>query len=155
MQAQGLAQHVVGEPDAQKTRTASGPLVSYNIQSAVGAKYCLILHHEVTQEGTDNRHLEPMAKAAKEELQQSELCVTADSGYFNGAQFQACEDASIKAFVPPNRAINTTGGDEQYFDRSEFSYDSDNGQYESSAGNPLTLKQRSKDDRIYQAAIND
>ena len=155
MQAQGLVQHIVGEPDAQKMRTASGPLVTYNIQSAVDAKHCLILHHEVTQEGTDNRQLEPMAKAAKEQLKQSELCVTADAGYSNGAQFQACEDAGITAFVPPNRAINTTGGDEQYFDRTEFSYDSGSDQYQCPAGNRLTLKQLSKGDRIYQAAIND
>jgi len=155
MQAQGLVQHIVGEPDAQKMRTASGPLVTYNIQSAVDAKHCLILHHEVTQEGTDNRQLEPMAKAAKEQLKQSELCVTADAGYSNGAQFQACEDAGITAFVPPNRAINTTGGDEQYFDRTEFSYDSGSDQYQCPAGNRLTLKQLSKGDRIYQAAISD
>ncbi|SCY84310.1 Transposase DDE domain-containing protein [Pseudomonas sp. NFACC37-1] len=155
MQAQGLVQHVVGESDAQKMRTASGPLVAYNIQSAVDAKHCLILHHEVTQEGTDNRQLEPMAKAAKEKLDQSELCVTADAGYSNGAQFQACEDAAITAFVPPNRAINTTGGDEQYFDRTEFNYDSNTDQYQCPAGNRLTLKQLSKGDRIYQAAISD
>lgn len=155
MQAQGLVQHVVGESDAQKMRTASGLLVAYNIQSAVDAKHCLILHHEVTQEGTDNRQLEPMAKAAKEKLDQSELCVTADAGYSNGAQFQACEDAAITAFVPPNRAINTTGGDEQYFDRTEFNYDSNTDQYQCPAGNRLTLKQLSKGDRIYQAAISD
>jgi transposase len=155
MEAQGLVQHVVGEPEAQKMRTASGPLVAYNIQSAVDAKHCLILHHEVTQEGTDNRQLDPMAKAAKEELHQSELCVTADAGYSNGAQFQSCEDAGITAFVPPNRSINTTGGDEQYFDRTEFIYDTDNDQYQCPAGNQLTLKQLSKGDRIYQAAISD
>ena len=104
MQAQGLAQHVVGESDAQKMRTASVPLMAYNIQSVVDAKHCLILHHEVTQESTDNRQLEPMAKAAKDEPQQSKLCVPADAGYSNGAQFQACEDAAITAFVPPNRS---------------------------------------------------
>ncbi|MEB0048872.1 IS5/IS1182 family transposase, partial [Pseudomonas sp. Dout3] len=97
-----------------------------------------------TQEGTDNRQLDPMAKAAKEELHQSERCVTADAGYSNGAQFQSCEDAGITAFVPPNRSINTTGGDEQYFDRTELIYDTDNDQYQCPAGNQLTLKQLSK-----------
>ncbi|SEC79081.1 Transposase [Pseudomonas frederiksbergensis] len=155
MQAQGLTQHVVGESDAQKMRTASVPLVAYNVQSVVDAKHCLILHHEVTQEGTDNRQLEPMAKAAKDELQQTKLCVTADAGYSNGAQFQACEDAAITAFVPPNRANNPTSGEEQYFDRTDFSYDKDTDQYQCPAGKPLTLKQLNKGDRIYQAAISD
>lgn len=104
--------------------------MAHNIQSVVDVKHCLILHHEVTQEGTDNHHLKPIVKAAKAELQQSGLCVTADAGYSNGAQFQACEDASITVFVPPNRAINTAGGDTQYFDRAEFSYDPDNDRYQ-------------------------
>lgn len=96
-----------------------------------------------------------MAKAAKAELQQSELCVTADAGYSNGAQFQACQDARITAFVPPNRAVNTTGVEEQYFDRTDFNYDKDNDQYQYPAGKQLTLKKLSKGDRIYQASISD
>lgn len=80
-----------------------------------------------------------MAKAAKDELQQTKLCVTADAGYSNGAQFQACEDAAITAFVPPNRANNPTSGEEQYFDRTDFSYDKDTDQYQCPAGKPQVL----------------
>jgi len=39
----------------------------------------------------DAQQLEPMVKAAKEQLQQSELSVTADAGYSSGKQFQAFE----------------------------------------------------------------
>ncbi|WP_163007295.1 transposase, partial [Pseudomonas viridiflava] len=91
------------ESDARMMRTAKGPRVAYNVQTVVDAEHCLILHHEVTQEGDDRKQLEPMAKAAKAELQQDELTVTADAGYSNGKQFQASEDASIAAYVPPNR----------------------------------------------------
>ncbi len=34
-------------------------------ESAVDAKHRLIVHHEVTQEGTDNRQLEPMAASSR------------------------------------------------------------------------------------------
>lgn len=155
LQAQGLTQHVVGEPDAQKMRGPLIPLVAYNVQSAVDEKHCLIVHHEVTQEGADNRQLEPMAKAVKDELQQSKLCVTADAGYSNGAQFQACEDAAITAFVPPNRAANATSGGEQYFDRKDFSYNNETDQYQCPAGKLLKLKQVNKNGRIYRAATGD
>ncbi|MNC58567.1 hypothetical protein D3C75_1083040 [compost metagenome] len=46
-----------------------------------------------------------------------------------------------------NRAYIALGGD-----RTEFSYDSHSDQYQCLAGNPLTLKQLSKGERIYQAA---
>ncbi len=100
MEAQGLVKHIVGESEAQKMRTPSGKLMAYNIQSAVDAEHCLILHHEMTQDGADRHQLEAMAKAAKAELQQPQLSVTVDAGYSNSEQFQACEDAGITAFVP-------------------------------------------------------
>jgi transposase len=44
----------------------------------------MIMRHEVTQDSDDRKQLEPMAKAAKEQLSQDELTVTADAGYSNG-----------------------------------------------------------------------
>jgi hypothetical protein len=109
MEVQQLEQFVIGEADVRMMRTHLGPWVAYNIQGAVDAEHCLILNHEVTQDGADNKQLEPMAKAAKVLLEQDELSVTADAGYSNGEQFQACEDADITAYVPPSRAINNQG----------------------------------------------
>ncbi|MHC8303686.1 IS1182 family transposase [Pseudomonas sp. PB3P13] len=155
MQAQGLVQHVVGESDAQKMRTPSGSRISYNVQSAVDAKHCLIVHHEVTQEGTDNRQLEPMAKATQEALEQAKLSVIADAGYSNGSQFQACEDAGITPYVPPNRAVNTKGDEEQNFDRTLFHYHEESDNYQCPNGKILTLKALNKGDRVYHAAVDD
>jgi transposase len=155
MQAQDLTQHVVGEPDAQKMRGPYVALVAYNVQSAVDAKHCLIVHHEVTQDGSDNRQLEPMAKAVKDELEQSTLCVAADAGYSNGAQFQACEDAAITAFVPPNRSTNAASDGEQYFDRKDFSYNKDTDQYQCPAGKLLNPKYLNNSGRVYKASIRD
>lgn len=155
MEAQGLVQHIVGESDAQKMRTPSGKFVAYNIQSAVDAEHCLILHHEVTQDGADRQQLEPMAKAAKAELNQSQLSVTADAGYSNGEQFQACEDAGITAFVPPNRSVNNQGDGTEFFDRTDFKYEEQRDAYQCPGGKLLTLKQMNKGNRIYQATIAD
>ena len=114
MEAQDLEQFVVGEADAKMMRTHLGPRVAYNVQTAVDSEHCLILHHAVTDAGTDNQQLEPMATAAKAILGQEALNVTADAGYSNGEHFQACEDAQITAYVPPNRAINTQGDGQQF-----------------------------------------
>lgn len=155
MEAQGLVQHIVGESDAQKMRTPSGKFVAYNIQSAVDAEHCLILHHEVTQDGADRQQLEPMAKAAKAELNQSQLSVTADAGYSNGEQFQTCENAGITAFVPPNRSVNNQGDGAEFFDRTDFKYEEQRDAYQCPGGKLLTLKQMNKGNRIYQATIAD
>lgn len=136
-------------------RTHKGPRVAYNVQTAVDAEHCLILHHEVTQDSDDRKQLEPMAKAAKEQLQQDELTVTADAGYSNGKQFQACEDENITVYVPPNRSSNSCGKEQAFFDRTVFTYDVAQDRYQCPAGKWLTLKQTSKGDRIYQAAVSD
>ncbi|WP_247258314.1 IS1182 family transposase [Pseudomonas moorei] len=153
MNSMGLEQFNTHESDARMMRTPKGPRVAYNVQTAVDAAHYLILHHEVTQDGDDRKQLEPMAKAAKEHLQQDALSVTADAGYSNGQQFQACEEAAITVYVPPNRSVNPGG--EELFDRKDFTYEAEHDRYQCPAGKWLTLKQRNKGDRIYQADVSD
>lgn len=148
---QGLTQYVAGEPEARMMKTQNGPRIAYNVQTAVDAEHGLILHHEVTTDAADNLQLEPMARAARDLLQQESLQVTADAGYSNGEQFDACEQASITAFVPPNRAVNNKG-EGQYFPREKFRYDAAQDCYHCPAGERLPLKQLNKGLRIYAAA---
>lgn len=155
MNSMGIEQFNTGESDARMMRTPKGPRVAYNVQTAVDAEHCLILHHDVTQDGNDTQQLEPMAKAAKEQLQQSELSVTADASYSNGKQFQACEEAGITAYIPPNRAVNPRSKEKELFERKDFTYDAQQDQYQCPAGKLLTLKQLNKGERIYHAAISD
>lgn len=153
MNALGAEQLNTHESDARMMRTPKGARVAYNVQTAVDAEHCLILHHEVTQDSDDRKQLEPMAKAAKEQLQQEQLTVTADAGYSNGKQFQACEDASITAHVPLQRSLNPTN--QEFYARDDFAYDAKQDRYQCPAGKWLTLKQLNKGDRIYQAAVSD
>jgi len=155
MQVMGIEQFITTESDARMMRAPQGMCVAYNVQTAVDDKHCLILHHEVTQEATDNRQLEPMAKAAKEHLDQNELTVTADAGYSSGEQFQACEEVGITAYVPPNRSRNPHKATEDVFERDDFKYDAQTDTFSCPAGKLLTLKQLNKGERIYQAAISD
>jgi len=53
--------------------------------------------------------------------------------------------------VPENRGINNKGGDTPLFDRSAFTYDAENDQYQCPAGQWLPLKQVSGLQRIYAA----
>ena len=70
LEDEGRSTLVEGEEDARPMgmgRGAKPP--SYNVQTAVDADTGLILHHEVTDEATDNRMLHPMAEATKQVLE--------------------------------------------------------------------------------------
>jgi transposase len=152
----GETQHVMGEPEARLMRTAHGHAVSYNVQSAVDAQHGLIVHHEVTHDGTDNAQLEPTAKAAQQVLGRDTLTVVADAGYSNGTQFVACEEAGITPYVPPNRAPQRKPGGELYT-VEDFSYQADTDTYRCPAGKVLMLKQlnRAQLSRVYVARVDD
>lgn len=151
-----VTQHVMGESEARLMRTAHGPEIAYNVQSAVDARHGLIVHHEVTSEGTDNQQLEPVAKVAQEVLGAETLAVVADAGYFNQSQFAACEEAGITPYVALNPGLNTQGeGD--FYPAAAFGYDSRSDSYRCPAGKVLQLKQihRANNVRIYAAQKDD
>lgn len=141
----GRSTLVEGEEDARPMgmgRGAKPP--SYNVQTAVDAETGLILHHEVTDEATDNRMLHPVAEATKHVLEQDALTVVADAGYSNGAQASACEADGITPCVPANRAINNQG-DGTLFDRSAFVYDAGSDSFRCPAGRQLVRRQLHRD----------
>lgn len=145
LEAEGRSMLVEGEEDARPMgmgRGAKPP--SYNVQTAVDADTGLILHHEVTDEATDNRMLRPMAEATKQLLERDALTVVADAGYSNGAQASACEADGITPCVPANRAINNHG-DGTLFDRSAFVYDAGSDSFRCPAGRRLVRKQLHRD----------
>lgn len=152
----GESQHVVGEDDARLMRTAHGQQIAYNVQSAVDAQHGLIVHHEVTQAGTDNAQLEPTAKAAKAVLETDTLTVVADAGYFNQTQFAACEAAGITPYVALNPGVNNQG-DGSFYPVAAFQYDSASDSYRCPAGKWLRFKQidRAQHARIYAAQKDD
>lgn len=155
MEALEIEQFVSTESDAQMMRAPQGMAVAYNVQTAVDAEHCLIVHYEVTQDHDDRKQLEPMSKAAKEVLQQSELTVVADAGYSYGKQLQACDDAGITVYVPVNRTVNTRGGEVKFFDRTRFNYDAEKDHYRCPNGNFVTLREKTNGLRVYNAKASD
>jgi transposase len=146
-------QHVKGEPEAKLMRTAQGNhKVSYNVQIAVDAQHHLITHESVTNEGNDHTQLEPMAKAAQEILQAEALTVLADTGYNNGKQAQACEQAGITPIVPASARINPNGVD--LYTAEQFHYDAEGDCYRCPAGQSLVLKRTDQRDQAYHYSTN-
>jgi transposase len=157
LDAEDRATVVDGEEDARPMGYAPGPKPPcYNVQTAVDAESGLIVHHEVTNEPTDNRLLHPMAQAAKQAIQADKITVVADAGYSNGSDAAACEADGITPCAPANRAINNKG-DGTLFDRSLFTYDPQSDSFQCPTGRKLVRKQLHRESAsvIYAAAAAD
>lgn len=135
----GEKQHVVGEPDARLMSSGHGQAVAYNVQSAVDAKHGLVVHHEVSNVGSDRGQLEAAAKAAQEALGGGQVKAVADSGYSNGTQFAACEQSGITPYVAPVRSLDGAQKRDLY-SLEKFRYDAQSDRYRCPAGKVLMLK---------------
>jgi len=121
MDEQGLSQVCETEAEVKRMRSGrEGVIAGYNVQSAVDDETGLIVHHEVTNESTDNRQLAPMTKAVQAVLDRQTLRVLADAGYSNGEQLAELDSMGVEAVVPPNRARNNQGN---YYQKHDFTYD--------------------------------
>jgi hypothetical protein len=126
------------DPDARAMNHRGAGLVGYNVQAAVDAQHHLIVTHEVTNVGSDRRHLARLAGQAKQTLQRDTLEVVADRGDYNGDEIRACEQANITAYLPkPGTSGNKAKG---LFDRSQFHYHADADEYECPAGERLIYR---------------
>ena len=85
------------DPDCRSMATSGrgSGVVGYNVQIAVDTEHHLIVHHEVTNVGSDRSQLASTAAAAKEVLGVEKLEAVADRGYFNGEEIKACDDAGF------------------------------------------------------------
>jgi len=122
------------DPDARSMATSGRGtgMVGYNVQTAVDAKHHMIVAHEVTNVGHDREQLSPMAHQTRDAIDEEELTVLADRGYYKGEQILNCEQAGIKTLVPkPQTSNNKSAG---LFDKADFRYIPSKDEYQCPAG---------------------
>jgi len=126
------------DADARSMNARGTGIVGYNVQAAVDTKHHLIVAHEVTNVGSDRRHLTAMAIKAGEAMGGKDLRVVADRGYYRAEELAACEAAGITAYVPKS----TTSGNKAkgQFDRSDFRYVAQDDEYDCPAGERLIYR---------------
>ena len=148
MDDKGSNQYCTTEPDAKLMRSGrDGMVLGYNVQTAVDVDNGLIVHHEVIDEGSDNRQLQPMAEGAKAVLEAQLLSVVADAGYSNGEQQSRCEEQGISVVVPSNRAINNQS--DGCFQKSDFKYDKSADCFTCPAGQELAYKTHNTKNKMH------
>jgi hypothetical protein len=118
---------VLAHPDSRLMKKGGmGSQVGYNVQTAVDTKHKLIVAH---------------AKLAQCALQQDEITVLADRGYYKGEAIHACYRAGIKVLVPKSfTSGNKAAG---LFDKQDFRYDALTDQYRCPAGEVLPRRHSS------------
>ena len=146
---EAIEQQVLASPDKQisltdpdsRSMATSGRgsgVVGYNVQIAVETENHLIVHHEVTNVGSDRAQLASTATAAKEVLGVEKLEAVADRGYFNGAEIKACDDADITVTLP--KPMTSGAKSAGRFGRQDFVYKPEEDVYLCPAGEKLTYR---------------
>jgi transposase len=146
---EAIEQQVLASPDKQisltdpdsRSMATSGRgsgVVGYNVQIAVDTEHHLIVHHEVTNVGTDRGQLASTATAAKEALGVDKLEAVADRGYFNGEEIKACDDAGITVTLP--KPMTSSAKSAGRFGKQDFVYKPQEDVYVCPAGEKLTYR---------------
>jgi transposase len=143
---EAIEQQVLASPDKQisltdpdsRSMATSGRgsgVVGYNVQIAVDTENHLIVHHEVTNVGSDRSQLASTATAAKEVLGVETLEAVTDRGYFNGEEIKACDDAGITVTLP--KPMTSGAKSAGRFGKQDFVYLADENVYRCPAGEKL------------------
>jgi transposase len=114
-QVDPLARANVTDLDSRSVRTARGFIQGYNAQ-AVTTSEQIIIAAEVEIGGTDQGLLEPMIRAAADDLAAAGIdpdidVAVADAGYWSGEQIQNLWGEGIQALVPPDGQTDGKDGD--------------------------------------------
>ena len=134
----GETARALTDPDSRPMLSGGRIEVCYNVQTAVDAKYKLIVAADVTNAAGDRDQLSPLATAAQEILQAPAPVVVADQGYYHGAEIKTCLEAGLTPLVPrPLTSANAALG---LFTKDDFVYDPAQDVYRCPAGATLTYR---------------
>jgi transposase len=126
------------DPDSRLMITSRGKDVAYNVQIVTDSKHKLIVTHEVTNKGNDQKQLSNMAIKAKNILDVDQLTAVADTGYWERNNIKKCHEENIKCYVPkPVRSHNKSLG---LYTNKDFQYNSENDCFYCPAGQKLTYR---------------
>ena len=96
----------VTDPDSRPVKTRHGFIQGYTAQAAATAEQ-VIVAAELIAGGNERHRLEPMARAAEEELTKAGVTekpelVLADAGYWNRPQIDELERSGTRVLCPPD-----------------------------------------------------
>lgn len=153
-----------GEPQISTTDTDSRALlvqgqvveISYNMQTAVDEKHCLIVAtHTINR--NDRNALSKIALEAKENIGVNGFTVLVDKGYHNGRELQSCKENNIETICAHAEIVNSNvhGTTPDYL-VTKFTYNSKDDTYLCPQGSTLKTtgtwhkKTRERDSHLFK-----
>ncbi|NRA15553.1 MAG: transposase [Oceanospirillaceae bacterium] len=131
-------------------KTRGQGIVGYNVQTAVDAEHHLIVAHEVTNEGTDRRQLTNMSIHSREVLNQDNLTIIADRGYFRSEEILASYHAGFRPLIPKTYTSNNVA--QGRFASTDFTFIASDIEYLCPVGERLRQTgSTTNDKKIYQS----
>jgi len=119
----GKEQYNKTDHDATAMSKPSQNLVAYNAQIAVDHKYKFIIATDISTNGHDLKELHSMAIKTKEIVNNPNMIVTADKGYYSTKEIKKCIEDGIETIIPPR----CTGANKKIkdgrFAKKHFKYD--------------------------------
>ncbi|NPA59582.1 MAG: IS1182 family transposase [Epsilonproteobacteria bacterium] len=87
--------------DATAMSKPSQNLVAYNSQIAVDHKYKFIVATDISTNGHDLKELHSMSIKTKEIVNNPNMIITADKGYYSTKEIKKCIEDGIETIIPP------------------------------------------------------
>jgi transposase len=128
LQAESNGSTNTTDPDCKPMHSVQGSHAAYNVQSVVDEKHGLIANSDVVNENNDVHQFAEQIEQAQETLEKQCQAACADAGYACVDELEKIDEQGIHVVVPSQKQAlkNKT---EKPFDKSHFTYDSENDCY--------------------------
>jgi len=118
-------QHNKTDKDASVMSKPAHNLMAYNSQIAVDDSFKFIVATDISLNGHDLDQLHNMAVKSKEIVDNTNIIVTADKGYYSSVEIKKCLDEGIETIVPLRNTATKKKIKNAKFSKNQFKYDKD------------------------------
>jgi transposase len=128
---------------------------AYNTQISVDADLQIIVGQHISQHANDKQEIEPALTALQDTVEQLPASLSADNGYWSGANLQALEQKHVDAYIATNKGEkphkNPLEASERKLVKADFQYHEADNTFICPVGQTLVMISESKaGERVYQ-----
>ncbi len=122
LESLGKEQHNKTDKDASVMSKPAHNLMAYNSQIVVDDTFKFIVATDISTNGHDLDQLHNMATKTKEIIDNPDMIVTADKGYYSSVEIKKCVDDKIETIVPLRNTATKKKIKDAKFSKNQFTY---------------------------------
>jgi len=137
LEEKGVEQYNRTDPDAKNMVKPAHNLMAYNVQIVVDNEYKFIVTTDVTSQGNDLNQLHNMGTKTKEIVENEDMVLVGDAGYYSAKEISKCKEDNIEVIVPvPNKDEQQKS--KSLYVQSDFHYNEESDTFICPNGQELT-----------------